>query len=98
MVGIAFQQVALDTLGRLAGDLRPAGVVEENGRPIEGGKLASDSNYIKRHSRLLILITLTPRDLINLVVLVLWQIPCHPKMAVVPASHCIFGGGSILLD
>jgi hypothetical protein len=35
MIGVALQQIALDAFGRLPGDLRPAGVVEEDSRAVE---------------------------------------------------------------
>ena len=47
VVGVAFQQVTLDALGRLAGDLRPAGVVEEDGRAVERGELFTDEGIAR---------------------------------------------------
>ncbi len=42
VVGVALQQGTLDALGRLPGDLRPAGVVEEDGRTVVRGELVTD--------------------------------------------------------
>lgn len=53
MVGITLQQVALDALEAASGDLRPAGVVEEDVRAAEGRKLAADRGRVKGHVGLL---------------------------------------------
>jgi hypothetical protein len=42
VVGVALQQVTLDALSRLPGDLGTAGVVEEDGRAVERGELFAD--------------------------------------------------------
>ncbi len=42
MIGIAFEQIAVDALKALFGDLRPGGVIEKYRRAIEGGKLLAN--------------------------------------------------------
>ena len=49
VVGVAFQEIAVDPVEGRPGDLGPAGVVEEDGRAVEGGELAADLGRIERH-------------------------------------------------
>jgi len=53
VVGVAFEQVFVDALQAWTGDLRPTGVVEEDGRSIKGRELASDNGWIESHTKLL---------------------------------------------
>jgi hypothetical protein len=53
VVRIALQQVMLDTLGGLVGDLRPARIVEEDDRTVKRGELVTDNGWIQGHGVLL---------------------------------------------
>ena len=49
MIGIAFNEILVDTVERLPGDLGSPGIIKENGWTIQGGELASDLGKIERH-------------------------------------------------
>ena len=49
MIGIAFDQIPVNAIERLPGDLGSPGIVKEDCRTIQGGKPASDLGKIERH-------------------------------------------------
>ena len=53
VVGVAFEQILLDAVGGLAGDLGAAGVVEEDRGTVEGGELLTDEGCVEGHEGLL---------------------------------------------
>lgn len=49
VVGVALEQVAVDAVKGVVGDLGAARVVEEDGLPVEGGELGADGGKVKGH-------------------------------------------------
>jgi hypothetical protein len=49
VIGIAFEEILMDAVQGLPGDLRPTGVIQEDGWAIERGELAADDGQVESH-------------------------------------------------